>query len=273
MLRSACLLACILVSTASAGSARATTTWTLTGTPTAGVNVAGYANTGNVSGYTATQNAANNGAIQTIQRATVSAYSGGIGIANADRCTTGTSCDLNETNNPEHAVDNQQRYDMALLTFSKPVQLTAMQLGWTYNDSDMTVLAYTGSGAPSTLSGALNPTFVGLNYSQLVQKGWTAIGHYANVGTAAPMAINALGVVSSYWLIGAYNPLALNPVANPAGATSFSATSYDYVKLSAVMGFAAVPEPNSAALICVALVGFALTRLTTRPRGGEARSA
>jgi hypothetical protein len=241
------------------GAAVATTTWTLTGAPTAGVSVAGYANTGNAPSYTATQNHANNGAIQTIQSAAVSSYDGGIGIANADRCTSGLKCDLNEGRQPEHAIDNQQRYDMALLTFTSPVQLTAMKLGWKYNDSDMSVLAYTAPGAPNTASGA-NPTFVGLKYSELVNKGWTAIGHYSNVGLATPTAINALGIVSSYWLIGAYNPLALNPLANPAGPTSFSASSYDFVKLSAVMGFHPIPEPGSLMLVASAVLGLILLR-------------
>lgn len=261
MIGSTRLLFCIAVGVAQSGAAVATTTWTVTGAPTAGVSVSGYANTGNAPGYNATQNKANNGAIQTIQPAALSSYDGGIGITNADRCTSGSKCDLNEGRNPEHAIDNQQRYDMALLTFTSPVQLTAMKLGWKYNDSDMSVLAYTAPGTPNTVNAA-NPTFVGLKYSELVNKGWAAIGHYSNVGLASPTAINALGVVSSYWLIGAYNPLALNPLANPAGATSFSASSYDFVKLSAVMGFhpISIPEPGSLVLLASAVLGLMLVR-------------
>jgi hypothetical protein len=234
------------------GPAAADVTWTLTGTPTAGVSVSAYANTGNV-GSNATQNAANNGAIQTIQAASLTSYSGGVGVTNADKCTSGTTCDRNEGTDPEHAIDNQQRYDMVLLRFDAPVKLTALKLGWTNNDSDMTVLAYTGTG-PLKL--------VGLKYAELTSQGWTGIGHYANVGHTAPGAINAQGLVSSHWLIGAYNPLALNPLANPAGPTNFSATSYDFVKLAAVMGFTPIkaPEPSSAALTGLAVLGLIAVR-------------
>jgi hypothetical protein len=108
---------------------------------------------------------------------------------------------------------------------------------------------------------------VGLKYSELVNKGWTAVGHYSNVAISSPTLVNALGVVSSYWLIGAYNPLALNPLANPAGATSFSASSYDFVKLSAVTGFhpISIPEPSSLVLLAPAVLGLMLLR--TRKAG------
>lgn len=250
------------------GPAMADMTWSFTGPTTPGVSISGYANTGNVAGFTSLQNHQNNGAIQTIQSAAMSKYSGGVGISNSDKCPSGVTkkCDLNEGRSPEHAIDNQERYEMALLSFDAPVQLTAVKLGWASNDSDITVLAYTGlagSGitAPNTVLGsAATNNFVGINYSSLTTKGWAAIGHYSNVGTATAKAINAGGIASSYWLIGAYNPLAINPLANPAGPTSFSSSSYDYVKLASVIGVMAAPEPGSMALVGLAGIALVIVR-------------
>jgi hypothetical protein len=108
-------------------------------------------------------------------------------------------------------------------------------------------MAYTGSSAFDS-----NTKLVGRTYSQLLGDGWSAIGNYSNASTASPLAINTAGVFSSYWLIGAYNPLA-----NPGGGVSD--TTSDYVKLFSVTGSLpntpqSVSEPASLALVAVALL-------------------
>lgn len=249
------------------GQVSAATNWTLTGTPTTGVSVSAYANTNGTS-------TTNNAALQTIEAATWVASYGG--ITNADNPNSGRSdIDLNEGSStlpyPEHAIDNNQRYDMALLTFTDSVKLTQLSLGYTYNDSDVTVMAYTGAGAP---------TLIGKTFDALV--GWTLIGNYSNVGSGT--SINSSGIFSSYWLIGAYNPLAANGSGVAGRTTSMVGgaagdSTYDYVKLSSVTGCISgttgcnppstgskVPEPGSLALLGVGVVGLMRMRKSRQAR-------
>ncbi len=260
-----------------AGQASAATNWALTSasvsagayvTTSGGtsVNATGWANTGAVP---ASKNGNDSTPLQQ-QPATnnLYLYTGGLGINNLDGCgTTSSSICTGDAGDiasqaPEHAIDNNGRYEMVLLSFSQSVKLSTAKFGWTgtsdtwagktVGDSDYTVLAYTGTGAPA---------LTGLTWATLGSD-WAKIGNYANALDNVNNAINGGKVYSSYWLIGAYNPL--------AGGTSSGLTlGDDYLKLASVSGDVCTagigancappnktPEPGSMALFAGACMGM-----------------
>ena len=60
--------------------------------------------------------------------------------------------------------------------------------GWHDQDSDMTVMAYTGTD-PFTVSGKLT----GKTYDQLIGLGWERVGNYSDVVYQAPNTTNHNG--------------------------------------------------------------------------------
>jgi hypothetical protein len=173
------------------------------------------------------------------------------------RPTRQTTADANEgtsaTVAPEHGVDNDGRYDVVLFGFTEgmtptALNLTQVQLGYFPNDSDITVLAYTGGGSPADLATSGTTTYAALTSTL----GWTLVGHYSDVASlpsdtvnlnTSPQTLNP-NLVSSHWLVGAYNPL----VGSDQGWTKGN----DYVKLLALWAEKpsnGTPEPDGMALL------------------------
>ena len=248
---------------------------------------------------TATAWSNTSGSANTIDSAYLGAYPG-LGVINKDSDTAAaaTGTDKGDTAegtpsnsvSPEHATDNNQRYDFILFTFSKSLNLQDVSISYptsnTCNgvspcDSDISVLAYTGGSSP---------TFSGVSYSSALTNtanGWTLVGSYSNVkDSIVTVNIDGQGNTSKsmtalinqptsgtpasspYWIVAAYSSIlqgSSNSYACNSSTTGKPASGVtcdggnDYVKVISLFGSKTtnkVPEPSSLLLLgMVATIG------------------
>lgn len=274
------------LATTAMAPASAALTWNFangTGNCTAATDAGCWGNTltrtstGGATNFNSTASAfSSTGASATIQNAYLASWSGGLGVANRNSGVDPNEGTPRATTAPEHSIDSQGSnavttttgagavYDSVLFSFASAVTLTQITLGWAAYDSDVSVLAWNGTGAPPTLNNGST------TYASLIASGWALVGQYADVagspaasagGTSATSnrlingaadvnnTTNSAVYSSQYWLVGAYNPV--------FGGSSFTAGN-DYFKLMAVAGVTSgkkVPEPGSMALVALAVAG------------------
>ena len=203
-----------------------------------------------------------------LQQGKIVRYSGGLGVRNADWNTS--PGDAGEGSSPEHAMDNDGRYDLMLFDFGGyEVSLNQLSVGWYEDDADISVLAYTGTGTPNI--GGLEYT---ASNQELTGNGWSHVGNYDVDSFAGDTAtFNSTGSVkSSYWIVGAYNRV-FGGCASGAGVCQDNDPNWlDHLKVSGLgaSGFTppgggggnGVPEPGTLML----MTGACLPLLTRRRR-------
>jgi hypothetical protein len=171
---------------------------------------------------------------------------------------------------PEHTMDNNPggQADLILLKFDTAVALDSVTVGWYTSDADITVMAYNGTLTGANDAAKAANLIGGKTSANLTASGtWGLIKNVGDGGadvavgdTASPDLTRSIGnsgnVVSSWWLIAAYN--------SGFGGTGIASPDSlkDMVKLMTVASKDVppppggnTPEPASLALTSLALLG------------------
>lgn len=141
-----------------------------------------------------------------VEEAELRKWSSGLGIVNEN--------EDDDVSAPDHAIDNvrdsddndddQFEYEMVLLSFSSEVNLTELNIGWSwcrdscssYRDADMSVLVHDGS--------AVNFFNAQTKWSDIAHQGWSVIDNYSNLKDDVDVVVNQ-PQYSKHWLVGAFN--------------------------------------------------------------------
>ncbi|HEY7772415.1 MAG TPA: hypothetical protein VIC26_04485 [Marinagarivorans sp.] len=135
---------------------------------------------------------------------------------------------------PDNGLDNHGLVaEMMLLSFDQAVSLDFVHINWSYADSDMTILAYTGTDATRFTYGQYaRDTFVGKKWDDGLAQHWDG-GHFLDVANRGnTVAANPKGLTSYSWLVGAH----MRPLDNVEVLSDNPYQDYlsDFVKLSAI---------------------------------------
>lgn len=202
----------LLIGLGLASSAQALTTWSQGGCSWAGsgnnktckidggandLTIQAYSNTQGVTGSYPDGTAISGGKFETAE---LMSYSGGYGVKN--RGVDGR--DMNETGEPEHAIDNDGFTDGLLLSFTDSTILRSLTMGYTNTDADVSILAYVGTGDPNLGDHVL----AGKTTAQLLSNGWKLVASNTSSSTGTRSfnsATDGSAISSSYWFVSAYN--------------------------------------------------------------------
>jgi hypothetical protein len=209
-------------------------------------------------------------------------HSYGLGIVNRLESPT-----LSDPGVGPHAADNVSGVDGFVFKFNQATNLNSFAIGWngtdnatgSYADSDVSVFAWVGAGAPTT--GADGSLVMASGGSGLLNSGWKLVGNFADVGVntngEAFTAANADSslLYSNYWMVSGYDTSFGTSIANssstPGGTLGAGNDAFKLLTMGAtgvctntvtngkcVPG--QTPEPNSLALMGLAVLGLWATR-------------
>ncbi|MFA3789653.1 exosortase-dependent surface protein XDP1 [Aliiglaciecola sp. SL4] len=182
-----------------------------------------------------------------IESAALKRYTHGLGAINNDE----------NNSDPHHALDNYGNssnwtdYDMVLFEFDTAVELTSVQAGWYRNDSDVSIVGYTGTDDLGS-----TPFSSSSKWSDLVDDGWTYQTDKHNIGTN--VANISPGFESKYWLVGVYNSV----FSGNAGDNYYDAIKLANITTTKSEGQTQVPEPATYALLLIGVAAIFRRKLS-----------
>lgn len=152
-----------------------------------------------------------NGADRCVQRSDLKRYgNSGLGVVTGDELRTYGNRN-GDPGSPNHSLDNNdQDYEMILLSFSQAVNISSIDTGWNYsisqnyrwrrNGGEASVLAYTGQSPLASLPFSRTET-----WKDITQRGWDELDSAASTNNNGDIPVSSDGVFSKHWLIGAAN--------------------------------------------------------------------